>query len=158
MSSQGSSFATTTGLSLTPPTPSVDHETFHSMALPMGVGVARQPMANGAENVAKGSVGGVKGVVGGVAGEGGNVTRQNGSLGEDGFDVGIFRSRSSHITGDYPMERGIRRGSSGGSSSHEQLHYGASVEAESGGDLSVRIGNGTKEQVSWVHSKLRGRY
>ena len=115
--------------------------------------MARQPIANGAEDGARRNVGGAKSVVGVAMEVGGaeeGVPTQNGGLGEDGFNVGLFRSRSNHVTGDYPMERGVRRGSSEGSTSHEQLHYGASVEAESGGDLSARIENGTKEQVSHV--------
>ena len=46
----------------------------------------------------------------------------------DGFDVEIFRSRSSHVTAGYPPKGS---GSVGGSS-HEQLHVGAvSMEQDS---------------------------
>jgi hypothetical protein len=117
------------------------------MAIP--VGGTRQPIASRTDSTA-GNVGGASGVVaeGGVVGETRSVIKEDESLEENGFDVGMFRSRSGHVTGDYPMERATRRESSEGSSTHEQLHYGASVDTESG-DLS-RIANGVKEQVRMV--------
>lgn len=130
----------------------MDHENFHNTALP--VGGARQPVANEARNVggdidAAGMVPETENVVGD---NGHAVAGQNGSL--DGFDVGMFRSRSGHITGDYPGERGSRKGSmaeSGRSSSHEQLHYEASADAESGDlDSPSRTEKGPSEQGSRV--------
>lgn len=111
LSSQGSSLATTAtmGLSPTPPTPvspllaAADHENFHS-----SVGVARQPL--GIDD--RGVVTDTERV------ETGHDRMQNGSV--EGYNVGLFRSRSNHIAGSYPSDL---TKSSGSSNTHEQLHY-----------------------------------
>lgn len=105
----------------------MDHETFHSI---------RQPVADGG--------GGIRGVasdvMGGVSGD----SMQDGSL--DGFDVGMFRSRSSHVTAGYSPEGS---GSVGGSS-HEQLHY-VPMDTENQDLPQLRRGQG-----GGVHTQVRG--
>lgn len=115
------------GLSLTPPTPeslpvvATDHENFHNMLLPQEGGARQQPVANGPGGV-------VTDVE--VAGDLSGTGMQNGSL--EGLEAELFRPRSAHVAGSHLLDH--RPLVDVGGSSHEQLHYGASVET-GGGDL-----------------------
>ena len=151
----------------------IHHENFHNMVGPGGGGVARQPVANnnnsggsaaaptGPEeddvNIKARDVGVVKDDVGvantvEISGGGGV---QNGIT---HFDVQGFRSRSGHVTGEYPAEH---RGS-GRSSSHSSGGYPSNEVAmpkpPSNGGSGSGLGGGRDEEgvveKSSSHEKL----